>query len=221
MKDYAYFLTILNIHNDNFSSAVHYEYPAATPDITKDDTTVWETAGAVYRDFTGECADRNHKAMAGSTVYTDTTGRNDIDTVSILRDDDYLYFRITCVDAITPHEAGDKGWMNLWLKTARAEGDLMGGYEYVVNYEVDGGKSQILRCKSPDRMESVGEADVNVFGNAMIIRIPLKAIGLTKYEYQVEFKVTDNVQNMIGDPLNLYSTGDAAPIGCLNFSFGY
>ncbi len=221
MKDYAYFLTILNIHNDNFSPAVHYEYPAATPDITKDDTNLWETSSAVYRDFTGECADRNFKAMAGDTVYKDTTGRNDIDTISILRDDQYLYFRITCVDAITPHEAGDKGWMNLWLKTPRAEGDLMGGYEYVVNYEVDGSKSQILRCQSPDRMESVGEADVNVFGNAMIIRIPLKAIGLTKYEYQVEFKVTDNVQSMIDDPLNLYSTGDAAPIGSLNFSFGY
>lgn len=221
MKDYAYFLTVKNIHGDNYAPAVHYEYPAATPDITKDDTNLWETSGAVYRDFTGECADRNFKAMAGDTVYKDTTGRNDIDTISILRDDQYLYFRITCVDAITPHEAGDTGWMNLWLKTPRAEGDLMGGYEYVVNYEVSEGKSRILRCKSPASMESVGEADVNVFGNAMIIRIPLQAIGLTRYEYQVEFKVTDNVQNMIADPLNLYSTGDAAPIGSLNFSFGY
>jgi hypothetical protein len=111
--------------------------------------------------------------------------------------------------------------MNLWLKTADAEGDLMGGYEFVVNYEVSGSKSQILRCKSAEDMQSVGEADVNVFGNAMIIRIPLKALGLSANNYQVEFKVTDNVQNMIGDPLNLYSTGDAAPIGSLNFSFGY
>ena len=90
-----------------------------------------------------------------------------------------------------------------------------------VTYEVSGNKSQILRCKSPEDMQSVGEADVNVFGNAMIIRIPLKALGLSEHNYQVEFKVTDNVQNMIGDPLNLYSTGDAAPIGSLNFSFGY
>lgn len=221
MKDYCYFMTIMNIRKDNFAPAVHYEYPAATPDITKDDTAVWETSKATYRDFTGECADRNFKAMAGDVVYTDTSGRNDIDTVTVLRDSEYLYFRITCVDAITAHEAGDKGWMNLWLKTADAEGDLMGGYEFVVNYEVSGSKSQILRCKSAEDMQSVGEADVNVFGNAMIIRIPLKALGLSANNYQVEFKVTDNVQNMIGDPLNLYSTGDAAPIGSLNFSFGY
>lgn len=221
MKDYCYFMTIMNIHNDNFAPAVHYEYPAATPDITKDETDVWATSKATYRDFTGECGDRNFKAMAGDTVYTDTTGRNDIDTVTVLRDSEYLYFRITCVDAITEHQAGDHGWMNLWLKTADAEGDLMGGYEFVVNYEVNGNKSQILRCKSPTDMESVGEADVNVFGKAMIIRISLKALGLSENSYQVEFKVTDNVQDMIGDPLNLYSTGDAAPIGSLNFSFGY
>ena len=221
MKDYCYFMTIMNIHNDNFAPAVHYEYPVATPDITKDDTNLWSTSKAVYRDFTGECADRNYKAMGGDTVYKDTTGRNDIDTVTVLRDTEYLYFRITCVDAITAHEAGDKGWMNLWLKTADAEGDLMGGYEFVVNYEVSGNKSQILRCKSAEDMQSVGEADVNVYGKAMIIRIPLKALGLSEHSYQVEFKVTDNVQNMIGDPLNLYSTGDAAPIGSLNFSFGY
>ena len=221
MKDYAYFMTIMNIHNDNFAPAVHYEYPAATPDITKDDTAVWSTSGAVYRDFTGECADRNFKAMAGDIVYKDTTGRNDIDTITILRDSEYLYFRITCVNAITAHEAGDHGWMNLWLKTAGATGDLLGGYEFVVNYEVSDNKSQILRCKAADDMQSVGEADVNVYGNAMIIRVPLSALGLSANNYHVEFKVTDNVQNMIGDPLNLYSTGDAAPIGSLNFSFGY
>lgn len=221
MKDYCYFMTVMNIHNDNFAPAVHYEYPAATPDITKDDTAVWETSKATYRDFTGECGDRNYKAMAGDTVYTDTTGRNDIDTVTVLRDSEYLYFRITCVDAITEHQAGDHGWMNLWLKTAKAEGDLLGGYEFVVNYEVNGNKSQILRCKSPADMQSVGEADVNVYGKAMIVRIPLEALGLSENSYQVEFKVTDNVQDMVNDPLNLYSTGDAAPIGSLNFSFGY
>jgi hypothetical protein len=56
----------------------------------------------------------------------------------------------------------------------------MGGYEFVVNYEVSGSKSQILRCKSLNDMQSVGEADVNVFGNAMIIRIPLEALGLSE-----------------------------------------
>lgn len=215
MKDYAYFQTIMNIHNDNFAPAVHYEYPATTPDITTDDAA-W--AGApTYRDFTGECADRNFKAMAGDLVYTDTTGRNDIDTIRILRDAEYLYFRIACVEDITAHKESDTGWMNLWIKTANAKDDLFCGYEYVINREVSGSKSAILNAKG----QSVGEADVNVLGKVMIVRVPLSAIGLDAHNYQVEFKVTDNVQNMENDPLNLYSTGDAAPIGSLNFSYGY
>lgn len=221
LKDYSYFMTIMNIHNDNFASAVHYEYPAATPDITKDDTAVWSTSQAVYRDFTGECADRNFKNMAGTATYTDTTGRNDLDTITLLHDDDYLYVRVTCVDDITAYQSGDTGWMNLWIKTSHASGDLMGGYEYVINREVSGDKSQILRCCSEDDLRSVGEADLRVYGNAMILRIPLSSLGLSSDDLCFEFKVTDNVQDMINDPLNLYSTGDAAPIGSLNFSYGY
>lgn len=216
MKDYAYFQTIMNIHADNYAPAAHYEYPAATPDITKDDAAVWQSA-VTYRDFTGECADRNFKAMAGDIVYKDTTGRNDIDTISVLRNEQYLYFRISCAEDITAYSEGDTGWMNLWIKTADASGDLLCGYEYVINRQVVGNVSAVQNAKG----ESVGEADVNVFGKVMIVRIPLDAIGLDKNDYALEFKVTDNVQDMENDPLNLYSTGDAAPIGTLNFSFGY
>ncbi|MBE6698490.1 MAG: hypothetical protein E7581_08250 [Ruminococcaceae bacterium] len=216
MKDYAYFQTIMNIHADNYAPAVHYEYPAATPDITKDDAAVWQSA-VTYRDFTGECADRNFKAMAGDIVYKDTTGRNDIDTISVLRNEQYLYFRISCAEDITAYSEGDTGWMNLWIKTADASGDLLCGYEYVINRQVVGNVSAVQNAKG----ESVGEADVNVFGKVMIVRIPLDAIGLDKNDFALEFKVTDNVQDMENDPLNLYSTGDAAPIGTLNFSFGY
>ena len=215
MKDYAYFQTIMNIHNDNYAPAKHYEYPVTTPDVTRDDA-IWASA-PTYRDFTGECADRNFKAMAGDIVYTDTTGRNDIDTVSILHDEQYLYFRITCVEDITAYTAGDTGWMNLWIKTAHAGEELFCGYEYVINREVSGNQSEILAANG----QCVGKADVYVYGNAMIVRIPLDALGLHKYDYQIEFKVTDNVQDMENDPLNLYSTGDAAPIGSLNFSYGY
>ncbi len=215
MKDYAYFQTIMNIHNDNYAPAVHYEYPATMPDVTKDDA-VWASA-PTYRDFTGECADRNFKAMAGDTVYTDTTGRNDIDTVSILRDAQYLYFRISCTEDITAYTEGDDGWMNLWLKTAKADAQLFCGYEYVINRSVSGNQSDILTANG----QSVGKADVYVYGKAMIVRIPLDAVGLDEQNFGIEFKVTDNVQDMENDPLNLYSTGDAAPIGSLNFSYGY
>lgn len=221
LKDYAYFLTIMNIHNDNFKPAVHYQYPEITPDISKDDTTAWDSSTAVYQDFVGECADRNFKNMAGDKIYVDKSGRNDIDTITLLHDKEYLYFRVTCAEDITAYRDGDHGWMNIWLKTSNARGDLFHGYEYIINREVSGETSQILRCKSASDMESVGEADVRVYGKTMIVRIPLAAIGLDANHYGVEWKVSDNVQDIENDILNFYSTGDAAPIGTINFSYGY
>lgn len=221
MKDYFFLQTVMNIHADNYGAAVHYTYAPATPDITKNDTAVWDTSKAVYRDFTGECISRDFKNMDGSMNYVDNTNRNDIDTVTILRDSEYLYFRVTCVSDITAYTEGDKDWMNLWIRTDAAGKDTLNGYDFVINRQINGNKTEILRCKSAEDMTSVGQGDVNVFGNVMIVRVPLKALGLDNANYHVQFKVTDNVQNVEKDILNLYSTGDAAPIGSLNFSYGY
>ncbi len=221
MKDYFFLQTVMNIHNDNYSAAIHYTYDPATPDITKDDTAVWDTSKAVYRDFTGECIPRDFKNMDRSMNYVDNSNRNDIDTVTVLRDSEYLYFRVTCVNDITAYDEGDTGWMNLWIRTDAAGEDTLNGYDFVINRQVSGGKTEILRCKSADDMTGVGQGDVNVFGNVMVVRVPLEALGLNAANYHVQFKVTDNVQNVENDILNLYSTGDAAPIGSLNFSYGY
>ncbi len=221
MKDYFFLQTVMNIHSDNYNAAIHYTYDPATPDITKDDTAVWDTSKAVYRDFTGECIPRDFKNMDRSMNYVDNTNRNDIDTVTVLRDSEYLYFRVTCVSDITAYTEGDKGWMNLWIRTDAAGEDTLNGYDFVINRQVNGDKTEILRCKSADDMTSVGQGDVKVFGKAMVVRVPLEALGLNNANYHVQFKVTDNVQNVEEDILNLYSTGDAAPIGSLNFSYGY
>ena len=221
MKDYFFLQTVMNIHNDNYGAAVHYTYDPATPDITKDDTAAWETSSAIYRDFTGECIPRDFKNMDRSMNYVDNTNRNDIDTITILRDEEYLYFRVTCVNDITAYTEGDTGWMNLWIRTDAAGKDTLNGYDFVINRQVNGGKTEILRCKSAGDMASVGQGDVQVFGKVMIVRVPLEALGLNAANYHVQFKVTDNVQNVEEDILNLYSTGDAAPIGSLNFSYGY
>ena len=221
MKDYFYLQTIMNIHNDNYSAAVHYIYDSKTPDITKDDTAVWDMSNAVYRDFTGECIPRDFTNMDRSMNYVDNTNRNDIDTVTVLRDSEYLYFRVTCVNDITAYTEGDQGWMNLWIRTDAAGNETLNGYDFVINRQVNGNKTEIIRCKSAENMTSVGQGDVYVYGKVMIVRVPLRVLGLNIANYHVQFKVTDNVQNMEKDILNLYATGDAAPIGSLNFDYGY
>lgn len=221
MKDNFFMQTVQNIHADNYNEAKHYKYAKVTPDVTKDDTAVWETVTAKYRDFTGECIRRDFKPMAGLENYVDETNRNDIDTISVVHDENNLYFRITCVEDITEKQADDTGWMNIWLKTANGTGDMLNGFNYVINRNVSGNKTSVMRCKSKDDVAEVGTGDVYTYGKTMIVRVPLSALGLSAADYTFEFKITDNVQNIEKDILNLYCTGDAAPIGRLNYSYGY
>lgn len=96
----------------------------------------------------------------------------------------------------------------------------MNGYNYVINRSVNGNSTAVLRTEGTENARKTGAGDVYVYGKIMIVKVPLAALGLSADDYSFEFKVTDNV-DFDNDYLNLYDTGDAAPCGRLNFSYGY
>lgn len=53
----------------------------------------------------------------------------------------------------------------------------------------------------------------------MLVKVALKDLGLSSDNYHIEFKVADNVTAY--DHVELYRSGDVAPIGRLNYSYGY
>ncbi len=216
LGDNGYLLTAQKIRENNFTEAKHYIYPETTIDIQKDDPQ-WANVPA-YLDFTNDCQDRNHRAMAGQEVYTDTSGRNDISSVKVARDKNYLYFRIETADDITERAEGDTGWMNLWIRTKNAK-NLYMGYDYVVGRTVSEGKTDIYRANSASALEKAGSGDMRVEGKVLFVRLALSDLGLGGANYDIEFKVTDNVSEK--SYLDFYRTGDSAPIGRLNYSFGY
>ncbi len=221
MGDNFYLQTIRKIRQYRATEAKHYIYPQKTIDVTKDDEA-WKDV-KTYLDFTGECKERNFKpAVIGSSrqKLTNKTGRNDIESIKIARDKDNLYFRVTTVDNITSYESGDKNWMNLWIRTKNGAGDMLNGYNYVINREVNGTETAIMRTKSATDIQKCGTGEVHVYGKTMIVRIPLSALHLSETDYTFDFKVTDNV-DFTKNYLNLYDTGDVAPCGRLNFSYGY
>ena len=65
-----------------------------------------------------------------------------------------------------------------------------------------------------------GEADYKVFGNVMVVTVPLSLLGLTADDCYIRFKVCDNVQDP-GNIMSYYVTGDSAPIGRFAYSYGY
>lgn len=54
----------------------------------------------------------------------------------------------------------------------------------------------------------------------MQIAIPLSALGLNINNCSFEFKVADHITKY-DEIMDYYVTGDSAPIGRLNYSYGY
>lgn len=217
VADNFYLQTIRNVKDFNYSKAKHYIYPKTTID-TSCDSSMWNDIRS-YVDFTGECEDRNFYSVIKSKKYTNTTGRNDIESIKVARDNDYMYFRVTTVDDITAYESGDTGWMNILLKTDNGT-STWNGYNYVINRSVSGNVTKVMKAsKDGKTLQECGNGNVYVYGKTMIVKVALKDLGLSSTNYHIEFKVADNVDGY--DYASLYNSGDCAPIGRLNYSYGY
>lgn len=217
VADNFYMQTIRNIKAFNYSEAKHYVYPKTTVDMSRDGEE-WNNIRA-FVDFTSDCKDRDAFGMVKTVKYTDKSGRNDIETVKVARDDEYLYFRVTTKDDVTAYQSGDEKWMNILLKTDNGK-TLWNGYNYVLNRSVSGDKTSVMKAsKDGKSLEKCGEGEVKVYGKTMLVKVALKDLGLSSDNYHIEFKVADNVAGY--DHVELYRSGDVAPIGRLNYSYGY
>ncbi len=217
VADNFYMQTIRNVKAFNYSEAKHYVYPKTTVDMSRDGDE-WKNIRA-YVDFTSDCKERDSVGMVRTMKYVDKSGRNDIETVKVARDDEYLYFRVTTKDDITEYTQGDEKWMNVLIKTDNGT-SLWNGYNYVLNRSVSGGKTAVMKAsKNGKSLEKCGEGEVKVYGKTMLLKVALKDLGLSSDNYHIEFKVADNVAGY--NHVELYRSGDAAPIGRLNYSYGY
>ena len=180
------------------------------------DLEQWEgTRG--YLDPTGDTADRDFASANRSLPhYTDDSGRNDIASVRITYDDDNLYFLIACAAEITPYEGGEN-WMNLLLSCADAAGGWE-GYHYVVNRSVSGAVGSVERLSADGSSVRIGDANLHRNGQYLAVSVPRSAVGLSGEELSFSFKVADHVTHP-RDIADYYATGDAAPLGRLNYSF--
>lgn len=213
--DNFYLQTIANIRKFKFYEPRHYEYACFSPGTVSD--KVWEQVRA-YRDFVNDCRDRNSEGYYRNE-YTDTSGRNDIESVRVTHDTENLYFKIRCTEAITSPSAGDANWMNIYIGTD-GKGYKYGDYQFVVNRSPDGGKTSVEKFKSFGKTERVGEAVLEVIDNEMMVTIPLSVLSLIPESCHIRFKIADNIEPD-EEFSNFYQKGDSAPIGRLSYTYGY
>lgn len=178
------------------------------------DLSNW-SAAPVYKDLVGETEPRAALG-AGGNYYTNDTGRNDIQEVRVASDEEYVYFLVAAAEDITAKEAADTRWMNVFIGIEGAEGGW-NGLQYVVNRSLDGTAASLDKIEN-GAYTSVGTAATVVSGRYMLVQVAKKSLGIEGDEFGIVFKVTDNLQKDF-DVTDLYTNGDAAPIGRINYSY--
>ena len=216
--DNFYMQLVENVRKFKYEKGKHYRYETETVDIF-DTLSEWENA-CKYKDMEGDAQNRNFKDAAGKSTYIDTSARNDITDISVIHDNKNLYVRVQTAQDIEAYNGSDENWMNILISTTDEDSVSFEGYEYVINRKPGETTTSIEKSTGGYVWKTVGEAEYNVEGNVIIFSIPLATIGKSMDECCIDFKVCDNI-TIPSDIMDYYVSGDCAPLGRLNFSYGY
>lgn len=218
--DNFYLQMIRNMREYKFETAKHYKYQKMTVDLSDETLTQWGSVKAHYRDFSGDAMARNFKDAVGKGVYTDTSNRNDITDIKVVHNSSDLYVYVKTAEEITPYNGTDTNWMNLLIGTDSGEASFE-GYQYIINRNPNAdGTTSIEKSDGGFRWSKAGSATYKLYGDVIVYKIPLSALGLDADNCHIRFKAADNVTKQ-DDIMDYYVSGDCAPIGRLSYSYGY
>ncbi len=205
-----YFMQMVqNIRNYAYTPGKHYDSVKTVFAAADANDAAWESVRA-YPDFVGDAMARNYAGYDPRTTYTDDTNRNDIAEVKVATDDLHAYFRIECAAEIIGMRDGDAGSLCVWLDATRAQGFA---------YAVDCFRGKLQARKADGSYDDVSDVTAIKSGKVMTVAVPLSAIGVNASDPGFRFKVSDNVD--ASNVMNFYIQGDSAPIGRLDYTYGY
>lgn len=227
-KDNFYLQLVRNVRKYKYSDVKDTGYSWQSK--TVEDFSGFDDCEAVYKDMVGDARERDfygfdireeaREAGLIGTWYSDYSNRNDIVETKVVHDAQNLYILIQTKEDITAYESGEN-WMNVLIKTGASTSETSWeGYDFILNRAPTEGKASVEKSVGGWNWTSVGSADMRVSGNQMFITVPLSMLGLSEENFAFEFKVADNVTNY-KDIMDYYVTGDSAPIGRLNYAYGY
>ena len=168
----------------------------------------WDKVTPEYFDAPYDTVRRDWDGNGGNTHYVNDSGRNDIVSMKVCADGNYIYFYCRCREDIT--EPKGDNWMNLFLNSDCKDDNGWNGFDYLINRHQSGGNASIEVFVDNEWMfEQIGEAMLRVTGNVLELKVPRALVRLKK---QFEFKWADNSVDD-GDIMKFYDRGDTAPDG--------
>ena len=175
----------------------------------------WKNNSTEYRDTQGDVFHRNAKGYGG-TIYTNTSGRNDIITSKVAVGQQTISFYAETADDITPHT--DKNWMLLLIDADNNSSTGWHGYDFIVNQSVKSDRTTTLKRYNSEKKEWEEVADIAMrySANHIELAIPHKLLNIAEDKFTLDFKWADNPEEL-ADPISLCLNGDTAPNRRFNY----
>ena len=178
----------------------------------------WQAAGPEFTDHVGETIPRDFKGAAGLS-YTNHTGRNDLLSFRVARDEDNVYFYARCREPLSPCTGSNWMWLLIDLDQNAATG--WEGFDFIVNRTVENeGSAWLEKNEGGWNWKKVARISFRTSGRELHLTIPRAALGLSKNSASIslDFKWADNIQAP-GDLMDFYVSGDAAPEGRFRYRY--
>lgn len=181
------------------------------------DTVEPENGVKTYYHYTNSTYDRKSNGW-GRMYYTNDTMRNDFVKAEVSNDNEYICMSVYTKDNITPYT--DNAWMRIFIDTdSSGVSPNWEGFEYVINRRGATDKTVVIEKSTGGwSFEKAGQAEYEINGNVMKLKIPVSALGLSADNVKFNFKLSDNMQTD-GDIMDFYQNGDVAPGG--RFTYVY
>lgn len=219
LADHFYYQLVENIRRYKGLSA---ETPAAVKKTVDPagGAAAWEDVPVSYDDYVDYTEGRDTDGYKGTHYVTEPV-RNDILHCKFAHDKKNLYFMVQTKEELSPYT--DPMWMRLLISVEGDDSAHWEGFDYIVNWEnPTESESTVERFTGGNvwYTEPVGKVSYTVVGDTMTVTVPKKMLGLENSGYlpPIRFKWVDNaIDGYVGDILDLYEKGDAAP----DFRFVY
>ena len=175
----------------------------------------WKNNTIEYRDTQGDIFHRDAKGYGG-TIYTNTSGRNDIITSKVAVGEQTISFYAETAGNITPHT--DKNWMLLLIDADNNSSTGWYGYDFIVNQSVKSDRITTLMRYNSEKKEwkEVADLAMRYTNNHIELAIPRQLLNLAEDKFILDFKWADNPEEL-ADPISLCLNGDTAPNRRFNY----
>lgn len=193
------------------------EQPSKFKSIVLGKAGEWTDVKPYYVHYKGNTLHRDHRGRYDS-YYRNNSGRNDIVGAKVARDASNLYFYVETAGKISP--SSDKNWMFLFIDSDRDKNTGWQGYDILINRQSPTSNTVLVERNVGNSWSwsKVGSAKMLVKTNTLEIELPKALVGLPAGSVDLEFKWSDNMQEL-GNIMDFYVNGDVAPGARFNFTY--